>query len=107
MSTAMMTRPASASSVLDEDFWIEMDSVDPQDVICADSVVCVGRATPPAPAPAPKSVEFIELEPPVEVGSQDEMRFGVQTYTPDQARVIELAVRRRRSLDIPPLPIDD
>ncbi len=105
MSTAMMTRPTSASSVLDEDFWIELDSVDPEDVICADSVVCVGRSIPPAPAPEP--VEFIELEPPVEVGSQDEMRFGIQTYTPDQARVIELAVRRRRPLDIPPLPIDD
>lgn len=106
MSTATMTRPASVSSELEEDFWIELDPwVDPEDVICADSVVCVGRSVPPAPAPA--VVEFIELEPPIDLPSQEEMRFGVQAYTPDQARVIELAVRRRRALDIPPLPIDD
>jgi len=106
MSTAMMTRPALASTATEEDLWIELDPwIDPEDVISADSVGCVGATA------AYRSVvghgEFIELEPPTIVGSQDEMRFGLQTYTPEQARVIELAVRRRRPLSIPPLPIDD
>jgi hypothetical protein len=97
MSTAMMTRPISAGTAPDND-WIELE-----DFITADSLVCVA----PAGGDAPAATEFIELEPPMIVGSQDEMRFGARTYTTEQAHVIELAVRRRRPLGISPLPIDD
>ena len=50
---------------------------------------------------------LIELEPPIVYSSQHAMRFGERTYTPRQADVIDLAVRTRRPLSVPPLPLDD
>jgi len=51
--------------------------------------------------------DLIELEPPVVFSSQYAARFGPRTYTPAQAEVIELAVRTRRPLRVPLLPLDD
>jgi hypothetical protein len=101
MSTAMMNRPTSPGSVSEEEPWIELDPwLEAEDILTADSLVCVAR---PAPSPA----EFIELEPATVFESQLDMRLGDRTYTPAQARVIELAVRRRRPLNAPPIPSDD
>jgi len=60
-----------------------------------------------APASRPASGGLIELEPPVEHSSQHAMRFGPRAYTPRQAQVIDLAVRQRRPLSVPPLQLDD
>ena len=48
-----------------------------------------------------------ELDPPIMYSSQHAMRFGEQTYTPRQAEAIDSAVRTRRPLRVPPLPIDE
>ena len=39
--------------------------------------------------------------------SQEAMRSGPRSYTPNQGEVIDLAVRSRRPLPESPLPIDD
>jgi len=51
--------------------------------------------------------DLIELEPPVGFPSQYAARFGPRAYTPAQAEVIQLAVRTRRPLRVPLLPLDD
>ncbi|MEJ7657455.1 MAG: hypothetical protein WKF33_10550 [Thermoleophilaceae bacterium] len=60
-----------------------------------------------AGVPSRAAGDLIELDPPIVYPSQHAMRFGEQTYTPRQAEVIDLAVRTRRPLRVPPLPIDD
>jgi hypothetical protein len=58
--------------------------------------------------PAEPDPVFIEMEPLVTTfESQDAMRFGPRAYTPQQAEVIHLAVRQRRSLPADPLPSDE
>jgi hypothetical protein len=62
---------------------------------------------PPSVEATTDEQEWVELVPPVEFESQEAMRAGPRSYTPDQAEVIELAVRTRSPLPEPPLPIDD
>lgn len=47
-----------------------------------------------------------ELDP-TEFDSQQAMRSGPRTYTPEQAEAIAAAVRTRQPLPEPPLPLDD
>ena len=57
---------------------------------------------------AETETEFTELEAPVTVfETQNAMRFGPRSYTPEQAKVIHLAVRQRKPLRAPPLPFDE
>jgi hypothetical protein len=88
---AVMTRPRET----EEGRWIEMDETS----ACAEQVV----------SPIDLEAGFIELEDsPVDTfESQDAMRFGPRSYTPEQADVIRLAVSERRPLKVAPLPLDE
>lgn len=53
-------------------------------------------------------VEFTEMEVPVvSFETQDDLRFGPRTYTPEQADVIQLATRQRKRLPADSLPFDE
>lgn len=88
---AVLTRPSKEEEVQ----WIEMD----------DGNLCIEQIVSPVD---PEAV-FIELDDvPAEVfESQDAMRFGARSYTPEQADIIRLAVSERRPFKVAPLPLDD
>jgi hypothetical protein len=88
---AVMTRPRET----EEAQWVEMDEAD----AWTEHVV----------SPIDLEAAFIELEdaPAETFESQDAMRFGPRSYTPEQAKVIRLAVRERRPLKVDPLPLDE
>lgn len=91
-NAAVLVRPPEQVS---EAEWIEMD-----DDLDGDLLVFEPPVEPDA--------EFIEMDPLVTVfESQDAMRFGARTYTPEQAEVIHLAIRQRRPLPSDPLPSDE
>ncbi|MEX2447622.1 MAG: hypothetical protein WD404_02630 [Solirubrobacterales bacterium] len=57
---------------------------------------------------ADSEAEFTEMEVPVvSFETQEALRFGPRTYTPEQADVIHLAVRQRKPLATDPLPFDE
>lgn len=85
-AAAVMERPGQVAAT---DDWVELDG--PSDAF----------------SPAPSTNALIDLDPPIVHPSQHAMRFGDRTYTPRQAEVIDLAVRTRRPLRVPPLPLDD
>ena len=91
-NAAVLARPSEQVS---EAEWIEMD-----DDLGGDLLVF-------AP-PIESDPEFIEMDPLVTVfESQDAMRFGPRTYTPEQAEVIHLVRHQRKPLPADPLPSDE
>ena len=89
--SAVLVRPQDGIA---EAGWIELDDVDDAPFDLSPSVESEG--------------EFTEMEAPVtSFASRDQMRFGPRTYTPEQAEVIHLALRRRKPLPADPLPFDD
>jgi hypothetical protein len=90
-NSAVLIRPQEDVA---ESGWIELDELDEALFDFSSSVE--------------SDEEFTEMEIPIaRFASQDEMRFGPRTYTPEQAEVIHLALRQRRSLPGDPLPFDD
>lgn len=90
-NSAVLSRPQEE---VQEAGWIELEDLE-------DGLSSAGLFVEP-------DVEFTEMEVPVVTfETQDQMRFGPRTYTPDQAEVIHLATRQRRPLPADPLPFDE
>lgn len=90
-NSAVLIRPQD--EVLEMD-WIELDDFD-EDQAGLDLFV-------------DSKIEFTEMDiPVVSFESQDELRFGSRSYTPEQAEVIHLAARQRKPLPADPLPFNE
>lgn len=90
-NSAVLIRPQEE---VQEAGWIELDDFD-GDQSGIDLLV-------------ESDIEFTEMDVPVlSFESQDDLRFGPRTYTPEQAEVIHLAARQRRPLPADSLPFDE
>lgn len=90
-NSAVLVRPQEEVQEAD---WIELDDLDEG----LSGLNLLGEM----------DVEFTEMDVPViAFETQDDLRFGPRTYTPEQAEVIHLAARQRKPLPADSLPFDE
>lgn len=90
-NSAVLVRPQEE---VQETGWIELDDLDEG----LAGINLLGET----------DVEFTEMDVPViSFETQDDLRFGPRTYTPEQAEVIHLAARQRKPLPADSLPFDE
>jgi hypothetical protein len=88
---AVLARPQEE---IQETGWIELDDFD-------DGQSGIDFLAEP-------DIAFAEMDVPVvSFDSQDDLRFGPRSYTPEQAQVIDLAARQRKPLPADSLPFDE